>query len=146
MKMSVDIRVKTEKRYAGLYKDLKEYAMGDSHEVFFLCACLGFKRGKRTPLKNSEDRFWSKTISSNEYSSYYAMIVKENDFDFSSIANDKDVLSRIEQYANFGIEILLKDFLSDYLAKDSPEPRIDRTVSKELGKSLLYQIYAKAKE
>ncbi len=145
MKMAADIRVRTEKKYKVLYNDLSDYGMGDNHEIFFLCACLGFKAGKTKPLgSNGDDRFWSKTIESYEYATYYAMMVKENDHNFSSILEDRTVLNKVEEYANAGIEILISDFLADYLDQgESAEPRIDKSVAKELPKHLLYSVYSR---
>ena len=40
MSFSEDIRVKTEQKYKTLYNELKNFAVGDMHELFFLCACL----------------------------------------------------------------------------------------------------------
>ena len=64
MNMSGDIRVKTDRKYRNLYNDLKNFAVGDMHELFFLCSCLGFRAKKKKSLgSNGEDRFWSRTIT-----------------------------------------------------------------------------------
>ena len=147
MKMSTEIRVKTEKRFKGIYNDLKEHAMGDFHEIFYLCACLGYKNKARKPIgKNGDDRFFSKTISSHEYATYYAMTVKENGYDFGSVQDDKAVINVIEEYANAGMEILLSDFLETYLIdKGNNEPRLEKGSCKELAKTLMYYIFSKSK-
>ncbi len=142
MNMSGDIRVKTDQQYKNLYIELKNFAVGDMHELFFLCVCLGYKAKKKKPLGNKgEDRFWSRTITPEEYSCYYAIMLKENEMNISSIKDDKVVLAEMEMYANAGLEILIKELLSDYLIQGNNEFKIDSTCSKELPKNLLNFIY-----
>lgn len=139
MNMSGDIRVRTDEKYRGLYNDLKNFAVGDMHELFFLCACLGFKAGKKKALGGSgEDRFWSRTITPEEYACYYAIILEEHSMDLISIQDDKEVLFEIEEYANAGMEILLEEFLSDYCTSVL---KIESSHAKELPKMLLHFIY-----
>ena len=63
MKMDGQIRVKTESRYSTIYIELKNLVVGDFHELFFVCACLGYKHKKSKPLEKKDDRFWSNTIN-----------------------------------------------------------------------------------
>lgn len=139
MNMSGNVRVKTDQKYRGLYNDLKNFAVGDMHELFFLCACLGFRARKKKALGTSgEDRFWSSTILPEEYACFYAMILEDNSLDLTSIRDDKNVLAEMEKYANAGMEILLNDFLGDYCTKDL---KLERILSKELPKNLLHFIF-----
>jgi len=141
MNMSTEIRVKTERQYKSIYTELKNFAFGDMHEIFFLCTCLGYKKRDKRNIKNSDDRFWSKTITPEEYSCYYAMIIQDNNGAFSSIEDDKIVLAEIEKYANAGIEILINEVLEDYLIKIDGEYRVDKQGSKELPKAIMHYIY-----
>ena len=112
MSMSGEIRVRTESKYKNLYNDMRNFALGDMHEFFFLCACLGYKAGKPKELgSGAEDRFWSKTFTPDEYACFYAMILEKKDMELSSIADDKVVIAEMEKYANAGMEILIDDFL-----------------------------------
>jgi hypothetical protein len=139
MDMSGDIRVRTDDKYKTLYNDLKNLAVKEFHELFFLCTCLGFRAKRKTPLgPNGKERFWSSTITPEEFACYYAMILEVNNLDLNSIKDDKVILSEIEKYANSGMEILLEDFLNDYCSKDF---KLDHTVSKELPKTLLHFIF-----
>ncbi len=73
------------------------------HELFFLCVCLGYKTKTRKPLgKNGDGRFWSRTITPDEWTCYYAMMIEVNNMDFHSITDDKKVLFCMEEYANGG--------------------------------------------
>ena len=144
MNMSGEIRVKTESRYKTLYNELKNFVVGDMHELFFICTCLGYKANNPKPLgSNGEHRFHSHTITPEEYVCYYSMLLEKNNMDISVIKDDKFVLSKIEEYANGGMEILLKEFLSDYLIKSNTELKLDHTCIKELPKTFLHFIYEK---
>ena len=115
MNMSGDIRVKTDRKYRNLYNDLKNFAVGDMHELFFLCSCLGFRAKKKKSLgSNGEDRFWSRTITPEEYACYYAMMLEESNMDLSAIKDDTKIISEMEKYANAGMGSLLDNFLSEY--------------------------------
>jgi len=144
MNMSGDIRVKTDKKYKNLYNDLKNLIVGDMHELFFLCACLGYKANKVKDLgSNAEERFWSRTITPEEYACYYAMMLEKNNMDLSSIRDDKLVIAEMEKYANGGMEILLEDFLNEYCSADY---KLDSTYSKELPMALLHFIRDKLEQ
>lgn len=141
MKFDGDIRVHTDRRYSDLYNDLKSVAFGEMHEVFFLCVCLGYRAKKTRELGKSRDqRFWSKTITPDEYACFYAMAMEENAMDFASVRDDKQVLARMEEYANAGMEIFMADFLGDYLLAKGDIPRLDPSASKEIAKDLLHFI------
>lgn len=142
MKMSGDIRVKADHRYHTLYKELKNSVVKEMHELFFLCACIGYRKGKTKPLgKTGEDRFWSSTITTKEYACFYAMMLEETNLDFSLIKEDKAVIARMEEYANAGMEIILEDFLSDYLNDYGNDLKLDSTCAKELPKIFLSFIF-----
>ena len=116
MKMDGNLRVKTDRKFRTLYNELKNFVFGDMHEHFFLCVCLGYIANKEKSLgRDGEDRFWSRTITPEEWACYYAIMAKTSGLDFSEIGSDRDVIARMEQYANAGMEILLREFLSDYL-------------------------------
>jgi hypothetical protein len=143
MNMSGDIRVKTSNQYKHLYNELKNFAVGDMHELFFLCVCLAYRANKKKKAlgTNGEDRFWSKTITPEEYACFYAIMLEENETNLEAIKDDKVVLAEIEKYANAGMEILLEEFLSDYLMKNKTELKLNPADSKELPKALLHFIY-----
>jgi len=138
MNMSGDIRVKTDKKYRNLYNDLKNLVFGDMHELFFLCTCLGYRAKQMKSFgPNGEERFWSRTITPEEYACYYAMVLEKNNMDLSTTKDGKLVIAEMEKYANSGMEILLKEFLNEYCSADY---KLDSTYSKELPKALLHFI------
>ncbi len=144
MRMDGEVRVATETKHKGLYNDLKKYrAINDFHELFYVCACLGFKRGKHKIVNKPDDRFRSYTLTQREWATYYAMTLANNNFEFDKISNDKSVLSFIEGYANAGMDILIDEFLGDYLlhSSKSSDPQLDPAFCKELPKQFLHFIF-----
>jgi len=142
MNMDTNIGVKTDRRYRSLYNELKNFAFGDMHELFFLCVCLGYINNIQKPLeKNGDARFWSRTITPDEWTCYYAIMIESNEMNFHSIMDDKKVIACMEEYANAGMEILIDEILSMYITGNSDEPSIDRSNSKELPKVLLSFIH-----
>jgi hypothetical protein len=144
-----DIRVKTDAKYRALYNDMKkERAITDFHDLFFVCACIGFSRNDKKPIQRGDDRFWSNTISSTEWSCYYAMMMKLNDLELSSICDDRAVIATMQEYSNAGLGFLIEDFLGDYLlpgSKDS-EPQLDPSVAEMLPVDFLYYILEQSGE
>lgn len=139
--MSTDLRVKVSKDYSNLYTDWKNYVCLEMHELFFLCVCLGYNAQKKIPLgKKAEPKFWSGTITPEEWSCFYAMLLKENQMNPTSIMEDKNVIIEIESYANGGMEILIDELLADYTIGEPGSLRIDKSNSKDLPKSILAYI------
>jgi hypothetical protein len=147
MNMAGDIRVRTDRHYRTLYNDFRNFVAKDMHEVFFLCACLGYRAGKRKPLgREGDDRFWSSTITPEEYASFYAILIESRNMDFSAIADDKTVIATMEEYANAGMQILLEEVLADFTLDRGEDLRLDPSCSKELPKVLLAYVCGKACE
>lgn len=143
MKLSESIRVRIESRYRSLYNDLCEHVFGEAHEVFFFCVCVGSNINKREPLKKPEDKFWSRTITPEEYAFYYCILLKESQYDASVLLDDKSMIHAMEEYANAGMASLLSGILQDFVTKAKDQPQIDRPVAKDLAKILLGHIHEK---
>jgi hypothetical protein len=147
MNMAGDIRVRTDRHHRGLYNDFRNFVAKDMHEMFFLCACLAYRAGKCKPLgQYGDDRFWSSTITPEEYASFYAMVIEANKMDFTSIADDKKVIAVMEEYANAGMDILMEDVLHNYTLERGEDLRIDPSCSDDLPKVLLAYVHEKACE
>jgi hypothetical protein len=142
--MDGNIRVATEAKFKELYNNMKNIGViEDFHALFFVCACLGYRYGKIKTLPKRDDRFWSRTITPTEWACYYAMILEQNNFDYDKVADDKDVLSCIESYANAGMDILIKEFLKDFLLPSSKnsDPQLDPAFCKELPKQFVHFLF-----
>ncbi len=114
-----DMRVKIAPQHKGIYDALKNCAVGDFHELFFLCVCVGHKNGSREPLKKQEDCFWARTMSENEWHAYYAIHLHDHEMDLACLSDDEKVIAAMQEYANAGMAFLLREFLDDYTKKDS---------------------------
>ena len=143
MNVSGDIRVKTDQRYKNLYVELKNFAVGDMHELFFMRVSWPTKQKEKSFGSGGDERFWSRTITPDEYTCFCAMLLNDNEMDLSVIKDDKHVIAEVEKYANAGMEILIEEFLGDYFVKGNSDLKLDSTSSKELPKALLYFIYEK---
>ena len=142
MKMDGRIRVKTDRRHRTLYNNLTKVAVDGSHELFFLCACLGYQKHQAKALgKWGEDRFWSSTVTPEEWCSYYAIVLEESEMDFGRIQDDGAVMSRIEEYANGGMDILVDECLKDFLTTSGDDLAVETAMAAELPKVLLQYVF-----
>lgn len=142
MYLSGGIRVRTEGRYKQLYNDLKNFVFLDMHEIFFTCAAIGYRSGKRIPLgKSAEDRFWSDTITPHEFAMFYAMVAELEGMSCQSLMDAKSVIEVVEEYANAGMEILLEELLGEYVIETESGPVLDKASCDELPKIILAHIY-----
>ena len=116
--MTQTLRVKIDPKYKGIYTGLRNQAVGESHELFFICVCLGHKANKPEPLEKREDCFWSGTIPPDEWYAYYAIHLSDNEMNFSCLNDDGDVIDAMQQYANGGMEVLIDEILCDYTKRD----------------------------
>lgn len=119
IQMSQRLRVKVATQYKGIYNGLKGHAVSDFHELFFICVCLGKKNGRREPLQKTVDTFWSSTILPDEWYTYYAIFLSDNDMDLASLYSDEAVLALMQEYANGGMAYLIEAFLCDYTKTDA---------------------------
>jgi hypothetical protein len=138
-----NIRVSTEAHHRELYNNMKTCgAIEDFHEFFFACVCVGYSRGKARPLERKDDRFWSRTVTPLEWDCYHAIIMQVNDFQVSAVMDEKRMFEKLEEYANAGIDIIIDEFLRDYLitrdARDSPQ--LDPNGVINLPKAFLYYL------
>jgi len=145
MRMDERLRVHTSKHHRQLYADLKGLVVKDSHELFFLSACVGYRNSCPTPLgKLADERFWSSTITPEEWCTYYEMILAENHIDFRQIEEDKSVIAKIEEYAHGGILYLIDNVLNGFLVEKEGEHTIDRTVAKDLPRRVMQYTFETA--
>jgi hypothetical protein len=145
MKRDTEIRVATEKKYTILYNDLKKYdVISDFRELFFVCVCLAYKKKRNAPLKAGEDRFRTNSFTPREWATYYAIFLKDNNMDFATLKDEKTIMKHMESYANAGMEILLEEFLEDYVKITNGEPHLIPIQSRELPKSFIQYLLSEA--
>lgn len=147
MNMDGQIRVFTDAKYKELYNNMKSRGVvEDFHELFFVCACIGYRKKKRVPLDKREERFWSRTITPKEWACYYAMLLELNGNNFNVITDDKQVIATIQEFANGGMEVLIQDFLGNYLlpGQRDGDPQLDPQCTDELPKHFVHHIFEEA--
>lgn len=96
--------------------------------------------------KRGDDRFWSGTITPEEWSCYYAMHLTDNEMDFRCLQDDAQVISSMEEYANAGMDILLQEFLCDYVNDSTDEVLLNAGRSTELPKVFLHYVHEQGLE
>jgi hypothetical protein len=111
-----EIRVKTDPKHGPLYQDLRGQIALEFHEIFFICACLGYASSARVPLRpGAQERFFERTISQEEWACYYAIVLQDSNMDFARVQDDAAVIAVVEEYANGGIDVLVRDLLGDFV-------------------------------
>lgn len=142
MKRDERRRIRTSRQHGNLYTELKGILVQEFHELFFLSACVGYRNDCATPLgKSGEERFWSDTITPEEWNAYYAMILARNDMEFGAIQDDRSVVAKIEEYAHGGMLYLIENELSGYLVEKDGEYAVDKTVARDLPRRVMQYIF-----
>ena len=145
MKMDERRRIRTSKHHGKLYTELKGTLVQEFHELFFLSVCAGYRNECPTPLgRLGEERFWSDTITPEEWSAFNAMILTQNDMDFKAIQDDKTVIGRIEEYAHGGMLHLIDNVLNGFLVEKDGEYAVDKTVVKDLPRRVMQYVFETA--
>jgi len=140
-----EIRVRTDEKYKQLYNDLKNFVFRDMHEIFFTCAAIGYRSGRRIPLgKRGDDRFWSSTITPYEFAMFYSIVAETEDMNYQGLLDTKAVVEVAEEYANAGMEVLLEEILGEYVIEGGNGPILDQGSCDELPKIILAYIYDKS--
>lgn len=139
MKMNGDIRVRISKKYETVYNSLSQSIGLQAHVLFFVCFCLATaKKLRPTPLEKKADKFWSKTFTPHEWTSMYTVILARNSVNMKAIDNDEEVVRQIEELANAGMEVFLKDLPAEYIRKKNNELSLAIDDKREVIKDILY--------
>jgi hypothetical protein len=134
------IRVHTDRAHKSIYA--RSRLVEEGHVLFFIAACVGFRRDCRKPLgKARDERFWSGTITPDEWACYYAMVLKDHDMDFAAIQDDAEVIAHIEEYANAGVGVLLNECLDSFVSDDDSTPTINPRDLGEAGNAMLQYLF-----
>ena len=141
MNMDGNIRVRTAKNLDRFYNEMSNCVVMEFHELFYIAACIAYRRGKSSKIEQSRDAFFSRTITPDEWATYYSLILEKNAMDFSSIRDDKAVIREVEEYANAGVGILLDEVLADYVIEKKGELSLDRSCLQELPKVFMHYVF-----
>jgi len=136
------IRVRTEKKHKMLYSDLKQLSLGEAHTVFFIATCIGYEAGKKQAFLSREDRFWGSTITNDEWAIYQSIFLSEEGNDnLQVITDDEQIIRRMEEYANGGINIILEELSLCFDKHDDGEVIVKKSEKENLLPRLLGFIY-----
>ena len=128
MKLKSDIRIKVDKKYHQVYKDLTQNNIGkqvfNSHGcVFVLCATLGFEYNKTSSLESPEQLFWSRSLNNFDTSHsitvlYSIALLNNNEMNYELLSKDEKVIKILEKYASGGMEIIINELLTPYIKEN----------------------------
>lgn len=145
MKTEARQRIRTSRQHGKLYTELKGVLVQEFHELFFLSACIGYRSNCPVALgKNGEERFWSDTITSEEWAAYHSMILDANSMDFGALRDEKAVVAKIEEFAHGGMLHLVANVLHGYLVEKDGEYSLDRTLARDLPRRVMQYIHETA--
>lgn len=140
------IRVKVEKKYHPIYKELtkkrnQHSSYFESHsKIFLLCALLAYREKEFKELDSSEALFWADSFDDYEVNVALSIVLNELEYDYGIIDDDEAVIRKVEQYANRGIEILIEQVLDDYLKFRNGEYVLKIEEDVEFEKDILHLI------
>jgi len=142
MKM-LDLRVAVDRRHFNFYNDMQQAgAITEFHVLFFAAACVGFRKERRKPPTQRQDKFWSRTFTAEEWACLYCMALAHFDGQFNRIQDDKVVIELMEEFATGGLDYMVESMLSEYLlSNSSSEPRLDTSAIAELPRALVYELW-----
>jgi hypothetical protein len=144
MKMSGEIRVRSDKAHRSLYQDYRKYLGKEMHELFYLAVCIGYHEDRHLPLanKSTEDRFWSRTILPDEWATYYAITLQKANMNYDAVRDDAKVMQEMEAYANGGIHYLCDEVLvGGYLIEKDGSLMFDLQVVEDLPRRILQFLF-----
>ncbi len=141
MKMDPDIRVRIDKQYDQVYNSITKGLDIDSHVLFFICFCIAIaKKLPQIPVAVRIDKFWSRTFSSQEWTSMYSVILEKNNINLKSIESDEKVIRQVESFANAGMQELLSLLPEGCIRNNNNVLSVAIDDKGEIIKTLLYTI------
>lgn len=108
----------TSKKYEEIYIHLNsELKLGYKH-IFLLCATLGAKNNRKSPIDNNGREFRSSYLTNEEENILYSIILNDSDIGRNIEAfNDRDsqvqMRKLLEQYAEGGMDILVDEVFKE---------------------------------
>lgn len=104
----------TSKKYETIYKTLNSLIDVKYHDLFMLCAAIGFRNNNKLPIEEKGREFRSNYLSREQKATAYSIILNDSEFGrkinrFEDREFIVDARKRLEQYAEGGMEILVKE-------------------------------------
>ncbi len=121
-----NIRVKVNKKYFGIYRDLTSDTnlhsrMFEMHgDIFTLCTTLGFRLGNYKQMETKgEALFWSHNLTSEAELTIKSIAISNQSNEYTILENDNSVILIAENYADIGMEILIQRVLYPFIMEES---------------------------
>lgn len=120
----------TSKKYEDIYIKLRDLIEIKYHELFILCASIGFKHNKSEPVRDKGRELRSTYFDQSQKASAYTIILSDPELgmdiekfsDEAFISTAKKVL---EGYAEGGMELLIKQAFPNKFNEDMLDPRYE---------------------
>ena len=141
MKMNSEIRVRTSKEYTQVYDSVRKGLNIEAHVLFFVCFCFAVsKRLEPIEIQNREDKFWSRTITPQEWTAIYTFFLDKNNMNLKAIEDDEVVIRQAERYANAGMKLFLDELPKDFIRTIDEKQSIVSSDKGETIKALLFAL------
>lgn len=102
----------TSKRYEAIYKSLNNLIDVKYHDLFMLCAVIGFRNNNKLTVEEKGREFRSNYLSREQKATAYSIILNDNELEKKiNRFEDREFIikarKRLEEYAEGGMEILV---------------------------------------
>ena len=102
----------TSKRYEVIYKSLNNLIDVKYHDLFMLCAVIGFRNNNKLTVEEKGREFRSNYLSREQKATAYSIILNDNELEKKiNRFEDREFIvkarKRLEEYAEGGMEILV---------------------------------------
>lgn len=104
----------TSQRYKNVYDYLREKLGLKIHEIFLLCATIGFKKGEKLKRVDKGSEFRSNYFTTQQRASFYTIVLLDQELGKNVEAfDDSDfqikAIKTMEEYAEAGMTILVNE-------------------------------------
>lgn len=104
----------TSKRYEPIYKTLNKLLEIKYHDLFILCAALGFKNDRKISIDERGREFRSNYLSREQKSTAYSIILNDSKLGkqldrFEERDFVKEARKTLEEYAEGGMQVLVDE-------------------------------------
>ncbi|WP_099157060.1 hypothetical protein [Virgibacillus ndiopensis] len=104
----------TSEKHQEIYIHLNSKFDIKYQDLFSICASIGFKNNRKTPIENRGREFRSNYLNSNQRATAYSIILADPEIgksieQFDDSEFRRKAKRRLEEYAEGGIEILIEE-------------------------------------
>lgn len=113
----------TSKKYEPIYKVLNKVIEIKYHDLFMLCASIGFKNNRKATVVEKGREFRSNYLSREQKSTAYSIILNDSNLGrkidkFEDKEFTLEARKALEQYAEGGMDILVSEVFKSKWTRD----------------------------